>query len=123
MPFAVIAAAALLAAGGSLEARSGAVRLERADGRLVLHAGIRAACDRGTCDWRLTAEVRGRRVGSARGTVRAGPPVALRMRLGPRGTAAFPRGRRVKVVLDATLTPPEGEAIGLARSAYVRAPR
>ena len=123
MPVAAIAVAAALAAGGSLEARSGSARLERDDGRLVLHSGIRARCGERVCSWRLSAWSRGRRVGTTTGLVIAGRPRELRLRLGPRGSLAFAPGRRVPVVIDARLTPPDGERIGLERRAFVRAPR
>lgn len=110
-------AAVLAAGGGSLETLSGSARVVERDGRLVLRTGIAARCNEGRCAWAATVVVRGRRVGRATGTVAAGAPRQLRVPL------RRVRPGRVRVVIDAKLTPPEGEAIRLARSAYVRVPR
>ena len=118
MKVAVIASAAVLAAGGgSLETLSGSARVVERDGQLVLRTGILARCNEGRCAWTATVVARGRGVGRAGGTVAAGAPRQLRVPL------RRVRPGRVRVVIDARLTPPDGEAVRLTRSTYVRVPR
>ena len=110
--------------GGILEADSAAGRIVERDGRLVLVSGIWAGCHGGTCTWTLRATVRGRLVGSARGELRRGSGLVLRIRMGRAGARAFPPGRRVRVVLDAALRTPSDSPLGLRRITYLRrAPR
>jgi len=90
--------------------------VERGSG-LVLRTGILARCDEGRCPYVVTVAVRGRRVGRGSGEVLAGRPRELRVAL------RRLRPGRVRVSIDARLTPRGGEPVGLRRATYVRIPR
>lgn len=107
----------MAAGGGSLETLSGSARVLERDSGLVLRTGILARCDEGRCPYVVTVAARGRRVGRAAGEVVAGRPRELRVPL------RRLRPGRLRVSIDAKLTPPGGEPVGLRRVTYVRVPR